>query len=110
MIPYICSGCGEVESFNAGICPLCKAAFKRQEVTSTKEYIISEKRLLELLEAEATLQCLESDGVEDWEWYMEGRERFIADALCISESEVRERDLDFIDVAKTELCDFQSFN
>lgn len=40
---------------------------------------------------------------------MEGRRCYIADALCISEDEVRERDLDFIDVAKAELSDFQEF-
>jgi hypothetical protein len=40
---------------------------------------------------------------------MESRRRFIADALCISEDEVRERDLDFLDVAQAELSDFQEF-
>lgn len=75
-----------------------------------KHYIISKERLLELLEAENTLRCLEWDGVDNWSWYMEGRRRYIADALCISEDEVRERDLDFIDVAKAELADYQLFN
>ena len=72
----------------------------------SKHYIISEERLLELLEAEATLDCLEWDGVDNWEWYMESRKRFIAESLCISEDHVRENDLDFIDVAKAELADF----
>jgi hypothetical protein len=75
----------------------------------SKSYIVSEERLLELLEAENTLRCLEWDGVDNWIWYMEGRTRYIADALCISEDEIRERDLDFIDVAKAELNDFQEF-
>lgn len=75
----------------------------------SKSYIVSEERLLELLEAENTLCCLEWDGVDNWTWYMEGRGRYIADALCISEDEVRERNLDFIDVAKAELNDFQEF-
>lgn len=75
----------------------------------SKSYIISEERLLELLEAENTLRCLEWDGVDNWIWYMEGRRRYIADALCISEDYVRENDLDFIDVAKAELSDFQEF-
>ena len=74
-----------------------------------KSYIITEERLLELLEAEATLQCLENDGVDNWEWYMEGRKQFIADALGISTKDVRENDLDFIDVAKAGLADFQEF-
>lgn len=76
----------------------------------SKSYIVSEERLLELLEAENTLRCLEWDGVDNWTWYMERRSRYIADALCISKDEVRERDLDFIDVAKAELADYQLFN
>jgi hypothetical protein len=74
-----------------------------------KKYIISEDRLLELLEAEATLHCLENDGVDNWSWYMEGRRRFIADVLDITEVKVRDEDLDFIDVAKAALCDFEEF-
>ena len=68
---------------------------------------IDEERLLELLENEARLQCLENDGVDNWMWYMEGRKRFIADALCISEEEVEERDLDFKDRAKIDLTEFK---
>lgn len=75
----------------------------------SKSYIVSEERLLDLLEAEHTLRCLEWDGVDNWTWYMEGRSRYIAEALCISKDEVRERDLDFIDIAKAELNDFQEF-
>ena len=73
------------------------------------KYIIPEDRLLELLEAEATLHCLEWDGVDNWTWYMEGRKRFIADVLNISEERVSEEDLDFIDVAKAELNCFEEF-
>lgn len=29
-ITYICSGCGEVESFNSGTCPLCGSKFQRK--------------------------------------------------------------------------------
>ena len=75
-----------------------------------KSYIISEERLLELLEAENTLRCLEWDGVDNWSWYMESRRRYIAEAFGISEDKVREEDLDFIDVAKAELADYQQFN
>jgi hypothetical protein len=75
-----------------------------------KRYLISEERLLELLEAENTLYCLEWDGVDNCSWYMEGRSCYIADALGISEDKVREDDLDFIDVAKAELADFQHFD
>ena len=40
-------------------------------------YIISKDRLLELLEAESRLQVLEGDGVDNWSWYMEGRDDFL---------------------------------
>lgn len=68
---------------------------------------IDEERLLELLENEARLQCLENDGVDNWMWYMEGRKRFIADALEITEEEVEERNLDFKDLAKADLTEFK---
>lgn len=73
------------------------------------KYIISEERLLELLEAEARLQCLENDGVDNWPWYMEGRIGFIADALDISEETVREQDIDFRDVAEADLECYEAF-
>ena len=73
------------------------------------KYVVPEDRLLELLEAEARLQCLEWDGVDNWEWYMEGRDRFIADALEISQEEVEENELSFEDVAQAELCNFEKF-
>ena len=72
-----------------------------------KAYLVPEDRLLELLEAEAILQCLEQDGVDNWTWYMEGRSRFIADVLEITKEEVRENDIDFIDVARAGLADFE---
>ena len=72
------------------------------------KYIISEERLLELLEAEARLLCLEQDGVDNWTWYMEGRKRFIADALNISEEKVEDNDFDFADVAQADLADFEA--
>lgn len=37
----------------------------------SKLYIISEKRLLELLEAEAELECLGAAGVDNWWGYCE---------------------------------------
>ena len=73
------------------------------------KYIVPEDRLLELLEAEARLGCLDQDGVDNWTWHMEGRTRFIADALDISEEEVEERELGFEDVAQAGLYDFQKF-
>lgn len=36
-----------------------------------KKYLITESRLQELLEAEATLIALECGGVDNWDWYSE---------------------------------------
>ena len=73
------------------------------------KYIIDEERLLELLEAEAKLQCLENDGVDNWAWYMEGRKQFIADALDVTPQFVEDADLDFCDIAKADLECYEAF-
>ena len=36
-ITYICSGCGEVESFNSGNCPLCGGKFLRKKEMKKNE-------------------------------------------------------------------------
>ena len=76
---------------------------------NSKMCLINEARLTELLEAEAKLQCLEQDGVDNWEWYMEGRKRFIAEALFISETEVEDRDLDFEDLVKIDIQGYEEY-
>lgn len=48
-----------------------------------KQYLIDEDTLRELLHAEHTLSILERDGVDNWQWYMEGRKEYLAD--CIGE-------------------------
>ena len=78
-------------------------------MSNSKMYLINEARLAELLEAEAKLQCLESDGVDNWEWYMDGRVRFIAEALEISENEVEDRDLDFEDLVKIDIQGYEEY-
>lgn len=75
----------------------------------SKHYIVSEDRLRDLLMAEARLDVLEWDGVDNWEWYMEGRVRYIAACLDISEEEVEERDLNFSDVVEVGLCEFDEY-
>lgn len=40
-------------------------------------YKISEEELLELLEDSLKLCVLEIDGVDNWEWYMEGKQDFM---------------------------------
>lgn len=72
-------------------------------------YLITGKRLLELLEAEAQLICLERDGVDNWTWYMEGKSNFLAEALNLPIEQIREMDYDFCDLAQVELNEFQKY-
>ena len=69
-------------------------------------YRISRTELLELLEAEAQLSCLEHDGVDNWMGYMEGREEFIAARLAIPIEEVKNNNIDFAEVAELEIEDY----
>ena len=73
----------------------------------SKSYIVSKERLLELLEIEAEMECLSAAGVDNWWGFMDNMQEYIANALCISENEVEERELDFSDVAKAALMEFQ---
>ena len=70
----------------------------------SKNYIISEECLISLLWAEARLECLERDGVDDWHFYMEGRNEYIAEVLDIPIEEAE--DMDFEDVARAALENF----
>ena len=47
----------------------------------SKQYLIDEETLRKLLHAEHTLAILERDGVDNWQWYMEGREEYLVDCL-----------------------------
>lgn len=60
-----------------------------------KKYVISEDGLRTLLKRSLKLAVLESDGVDNWEWYMESRDEVIADFLSIEPEEVRLNDYDF---------------
>lgn len=71
-------------------------------------YIISEERLLELLEAEDRLHCLERDGVDNWSWYMEGRTEFIAQAMGIDIEDVVNNDFDFADLARYDIGAYEA--
>lgn len=72
-----------------------------------KQYIIDEQTLLELLQDSARLACLEWDGVDNWTWYMESHAEFVAEMLGVSVDEVREQDLSFDDVARSQLKFYQ---
>ena len=75
----------------------------------SKLYIISEERLLELLEAEAELECLGAAGVDNWWGYCEHKDEYIASALGISVEEVEEKELEFADVAEAALAEFSIY-
>lgn len=72
-----------------------------------KYYQISENDLLALLTIRNEYQCLDAEGVDNWEWYMENKNQFISEALNIPIEKVEEEDLDFSDVAEAELKSFK---
>lgn len=72
-----------------------------------KYYQISENDLLTLLTIRNECQCLDAEGVDNWEWYMENKNQFISEALNIPIEKVEEEDLDFSDVAEAELKSFK---
>lgn len=47
----------------------------------SKQYLIDEDTLRELLRDSHKLAILERDGVDNWSWYMEGREEYLTDCL-----------------------------
>ena len=61
-----------------------------------RQFLITETRLRELLEAEARLEALECGGVDNWDWY--------GDSLCDwlkefkSWNNMQNKDIDFEDV------------
>lgn len=72
-------------------------------------YLVTEERLLELLEAELKLICLERDGVDNWEWYMEGAACYLSEILNLPIDQIREYDYEFVDAANCSLKSFQKF-
>ena len=72
-----------------------------------KYYKISEEKLLKLLTSTERLNCLECNGVDNWFGYMDNRTEYIAYCLNVSEEKVEEEDLDFIDIAKNELNEYE---
>lgn len=52
------------------------------------KYIITEERLKELLEAEASLLALECGGVDNWDWYSDSLEDHYEEPTITKEFEV----------------------
>ena len=71
-------------------------------------YIISKERLLELLKAEGRLCVLEQDGVDNWEWYMEGRDQYLRDGAEMYGVHLNDgEDFGFDELAELALQDYQ---
>ena len=49
----------------------------------SKQYLIDEDTLKELLYASHKLEILERDGVDNWSWYMEGRTEYLAECAAM---------------------------
>lgn len=71
-------------------------------------YLINEKRLKELLIAEMKLIELERDGVDNWEWYGEGRENYLKELATGYELEYNE-ELEYEDIAEKDLENFEFY-
>ena len=48
----------------------------------SKQYLIDEDTLRELLIDSHKLAILERDGVDNWQWYMEGRDEYLAECAA----------------------------
>ena len=61
-----------------------------------KYYKISEEELLDLLADGLKLSVLDRDGVDNWEWYMEGKKDFMIEQFGenLSFEEAAQRDLE----------------
>lgn len=79
-----------------------------------KYRLVPEDELLSLLYDSNKLACLDWDGVDNWEWYMEGRIEYIAQ--CLKETKqykdksikeimdtVYEEDIDFENLAEIDI-------
>ena len=66
-------------------------------------YLVSEEDLINLIADHHRLCCLYEDGVDNWEYFMDGRKWYIADYLQKTSQEVIESDLNFKDCAISDL-------
>ena len=64
---------------------------------------IAEDELRQLLYDSLFLEMLEQAGVNNWTWYGDNYNKFVANALNISEAEVYDRGLDIEDIVDKEI-------
>lgn len=70
-----------------------------------KYYKVPEDDLLELLAAAHELSVLKRDGVDNWTWYMEGREDYLQE--CYGNCTNYNKDFDFEDAAKIDIDSYE---
>ena len=73
-----------------------------------KYHIISEDELLSLLWDSHKLAVLENDGVDNWQWYMEGRTEYIAQCLKKTKQYKDKPIQEIMDIVYEEDIDFQT--
>lgn len=72
-------------------------------------YLVTEDKLLDLLESKHRLNCLEYDGVDNWTWCMMGSAEYLSRVLNLPIDQIREYDYDFADAANISLKNFQKY-
>ena len=71
-----------------------------------RQFIISERELLDLLVADMMMNMLEANGVDNWDGYNYERDMYIAECHPdedMTAKRVREEHIDFYDIAEAQL-------
>ena len=83
----------------------------------SRQYLIDEELLIQLIADSHRLSILEQDGVDNWQWCMEGRNDYLVDCMRLLpwneglneaglRAIIREEDYDVEDLARDELDAF----
>ena len=72
-----------------------------------KKYIIEEEKLKELLYDHYVLDCLYTNGVDNWIGYMDNRTKYINAALGFYNEEDWDEDADFTDIVNIDLTEYE---
>ena len=67
-----------------------------------KQYLIDEDTLRELLINSHKLTILERDGVDNWQWYMEGQNEYIAECAAMLPWHEGKSSMDLIEFVREE--------
>lgn len=72
-----------------------------------KQFLITETRLRELLEAEARLEALEYGGVDNWAWHDDSLHDWLKEFK--EWNNIQDKDIDFEDVVDLGITEFIEF-